>query len=84
MKLEAGEVLCPDCKGSSNQARWDIMPDYRVYLECKTCNGKGKVDWIEAIVGVKPEVKFGYSMLTQYGLMGIKNPSSLIISGNIA
>ncbi len=76
MELKEGEVLCPDCKGSSNQARWDIMPDYKVYLECKTCRGKGKMDWIEAIVGVKPKIKFNYRM--NYGMK--INPTTSIIS----
>ena len=73
--LKEGEVLCPDCKGSSNQAQWDIMPDYRVYFECKTCNGEGKLDWIEAIVGKK---KDKIKMNIKYGQFGIKNPNTLI------
>ncbi len=38
MELKKGELLCPKCKGSGNQA------DYRVYMDCSYCKGTGKLD----------------------------------------
>lgn len=34
MKLEPGEVICPECKGDNN---WF----------CFRCGGTGKIDWVD-------------------------------------
>ena len=77
MELKEGEVLCPDCKGSGNQAKWDTIPDYRVTLECETCNGTGKLDWIEAVVGKKKELE-QIKFRTLSGFNYLKNPNNII------
>ena len=61
-----GDILCPTCKGAL-QKRWF----------CKTCYGKGYLDWIEQVVGVTPpltnnaaqNVMIGYNSL-QYCTTG--------------
>ena len=57
LNKDKGEIICPKCKGSGNQADWMHLPDYRAYMECSHCNGEGKLDWIENVVGKKPEDK---------------------------
>ena len=56
MRLEKGEVICSNCKGSGNHEMNDKFT-------CQRCNGNGKVDWIENIVGVvvKPSSPFIYA-----------------------
>ena len=76
MKLKEGEVLCDECNGSGNKAKWDQIPDYKCYLECDKCLGKGKLDWIENVVGVKPKVKLNFRM--NYGMK--VNPTISLIS----
>ncbi len=59
-KLEPGEISCPDCDGSGTQElggnsedtfgnKWDLR------CPCDKCHGKGKLDWIEQVVGVHDE-----------------------------
>lgn len=46
-KLEEWEMVCDKCEGRGTS--W-------IYTTpCSKCQGKGKVDWIENIVGKKPE-----------------------------
>jgi len=49
MELEEGEMVCDKCEGTG----W--MNHHWADLPCEKCNGKGKLDWIENIVGVKVE-----------------------------
>jgi DnaJ-class molecular chaperone len=49
MDLKPGEIICDKCKGEgtifypyNKQIRW---------CECRKCQGDGKVDWIENVVG---------------------------------
>jgi DnaJ-class molecular chaperone len=65
MELKEGEVICPKCKGSGNQADWMHLPDYRVHMECCHCNGSGKLDWIENITGKKEKP---FKIRTSYGI----------------
>ena len=76
MKLKEGEVICDECMGSGNQAKWDRIPDYRITLKCDKCHGEGKLDWIENITGKKEKIKFDYRIN-----FGMKiNPITSIIS----
>ncbi len=56
--LKEGEVLCDICNGYgySVHNHWGKMV-------CKKCNGEGKLDWIERIVGKKNEIQ-GWSGYT--------------------
>ncbi len=49
METNQGDVICPDCNGSGNQATFEKIPDYGVVFMCDTCQGTGKFDWLEAI-----------------------------------
>lgn len=44
--------ICKDCKGKGKKK---IRTSYQTYIEifCPKCNGKGYLDWVENIVGVK-------------------------------
>lgn len=55
MKLEAGDVICPQCHGTGHpdnnrvkeyELKYNIVPKV-----CDKCHGSGKFDWIEAVVG---------------------------------
>lgn len=48
MQLNPGEQICDECKGCG----YDLRPNH--YL-CAKCHGKGKLDWIEIVVGSKPD-----------------------------
>lgn len=52
-KLKDGEKLCPKCKGKG-RTRVFYFHDHCDSLMCNKCYGKGKLDWVEQIVGVKP------------------------------
>jgi len=46
INLEEGEMICDKCEGSGTS--W-------IYTTpCSKCQGQGKVDWVENIVGKKP------------------------------
>lgn len=61
--LEVGEVLCPKCKGKGKF--------------CNHCMGKGKLDWIQNIVGIRSSNSSMDNMnirrLTKYIQDGIEN-----------
>lgn len=52
IKLNPGEYECPDCK--------DITVFKKNIIgKCSRCNGAGKLDWVEMIVGAKkPKLPF--------------------------
>ncbi len=78
MKLKKGEVICSNCNGSGNRAKWDQIPDYyKCYLVCDKCQGVGKLDWVEAIVGKKKIERFEISNLYNYHSL-IKKDIALI------
>lgn len=57
--INEGEELCPECNGKGqipciNHETKTI----KNILRCHNCQGKGKLDWIEKVVGVKPVVNF--------------------------
>ena len=43
MKLKPGEIICPVCHGEY----------YDDHYSCMKCKGKGKLDWVENIMGVR-------------------------------
>ena len=53
-KLKKGEVHCDKCAGSGVIEKFEV---------CTKCNGEGKLDWVEAVVGKKkPPSTKGMSM----------------------
>lgn len=57
IKVESGDELCKKCLGKGI-VRFPLAPatgNTKSYtnLRCSECNGKGKKDWVEKIVGVK-------------------------------
>jgi len=54
MKLnkEMGEIICPKCNGTGDQTNFkDDLPNYGYLFPCTKCQGSGKLDWIETVVG---------------------------------
>jgi len=46
---ELGEIICPKCKGRGSKS----TGKYSATI-CNKCWGKGKLDWVEQCMGVKP------------------------------
>lgn len=63
LKLEEGELICDKCEGKGGHSNGDPADDLcdAGWVRCQKCQGGGKVDWIENIVGKKPEMNFGSS-----------------------
>ena len=77
MKLEKGEIICSTCKGSGTHT-------INEKFTCQRCYGKGKVDWIENIIGKKtiraPFVYAPYMPLSYYGIKTKEaNPYGIIV-----
>lgn len=53
---EISEFECPDCHGTGDNIT-KIIPESTIISTCRTCDGTGKLDWIEAIVGKKSKYK---------------------------
>lgn len=51
IELNEGEELCPVCEGEG----------FFTVGWCTKCQGKGKLDWVEKIVGVKPLIEIDLS-----------------------
>ena len=49
---EISEFECPDCHGTGENIT-NIAIQSTIISTCRTCEGTGKLDWIEAIVGKK-------------------------------
>lgn len=56
MKLNPGEVKCNECNGSGEIVIDEDLSCYTFYI-CSKCNGDGKLDWLENIVGKKVKNK---------------------------
>lgn len=58
---ELGEMVCDKCEGagSCNTTYSEETSPY--YWRCPKCKGKGKVDWVENILGAKPLLVRGLS-----------------------
>ena len=55
IELNDGDVICPKCKGSGkpefNGIKKGELFLTKPFPECEHCNGEGKLDWVEAVVG---------------------------------
>lgn len=60
MELNEGEIKCPECYG--NKKITDPKLSYIYWITCPKCKGKGKLDWIENIVGKKEEFRLDFSV----------------------
>lgn len=59
-ELEEGEVVCKECKGcgalpTNEDLRQHTHGNQMIQQNCPTCLGTGKLDWIEAAMGGKPQ-----------------------------
>lgn len=63
LKLKEGELVCDKCEGKGGNAYNHPSDDLTKpeWVRCQKCQGTGKVDWIENIVGKKPPEMFGSS-----------------------
>lgn len=55
--LKEGEHWCPSCKGKGSHPP-QPLGQYEVAAQCKKCNGAGKLDWLERVMGVKTPFDF--------------------------
>jgi len=63
-KLKKGEYKCKKCNGKGTILAKDD-PKTLIWLEnqrvaCPVCNGKGKLDWIENVIGVEKTRKVSW------------------------
>ena len=57
MDLKPGDIICPDCKGTGYDLKINDYPfGYKMHPHCDKCNGEGKLDWIEAVVGKRNSI----------------------------
>ena len=67
MKLKDGEIICPECKGTGRESESTISAaGYEMTFECKKCQGDGKFDWVERVMGKTPRP---FDMETIYATM---------------
>jgi hypothetical protein len=67
IELKEGEYICKKCKGKKF-----IYKTYKFHMNnepiqtggrkvsCKECNGTGKIDWVQNIVGKRDEMSLGF------------------------
>ena len=55
MELEEGEIICLECNGSGRQGFTisHSKGSERLTINCQQCDGDGKFDWIENVLGKK-------------------------------
>lgn len=64
IKLKDGEIICPECQGKGIKPRKiDIFNPHDITYKCEKCQGEGKLDWIEQIIGKQPNEKFNESII---------------------
>jgi len=56
MELENGEIICDRCNGSIVDPDQDFGPQYSFDWGCKKCNGTGKLNWIQNVIGIENRV----------------------------
>ena len=61
MKSELHPILLNDCKTCDGKGIISI--DENRWLRCKKCMGKGKLDWIENIVGPTQDIPSDYKLV---------------------
>lgn len=71
MELEEGEVVCNECNGKGVTLEWielNYLAGYKSpkEKECDKCLGAGKLDWIENVVGKRPQYDFVFH--SHYGI----------------
>ena len=49
MKLNKGEIICPECNGLS-YIEYSGYKSIKIHMRCRKCIGEGKVDWIDNII----------------------------------
>ncbi len=49
--LKLGEEICPDCSGQGGQTEFDFQ-DHAFFQYCGRCEGRGKLDWIQKVMGI--------------------------------
>lgn len=52
--LKEGEVICNKCEGGGSWPQKFLELENPAWVRCPKCQGCGKLDWIEAVVG-KPK-----------------------------
>ena len=60
--LKKGEVICSKCKGIGLVFKIKSNKGIIFKNECPKCQGTGKLDWIENVVGKKPMYYDGTSI----------------------
>ena len=68
LKLEEGEIICSECEGRGTKP--SSINSATMASICKKCQGDGKLDWIENIVGKVPKLTgfFGSSSTSGHGI----------------
>ena len=55
IEISEGEEVCPDCEGKGMK---NVLKDRPAQFSsrriCQKCNGDGKLDWIEMVMGKPP------------------------------
>lgn len=64
--LKEGEVWCHECKGAG-QFPSKPIGNFDVSEQCRTCEGYGKLDWVERIVGKKNPFDFQTMLVNELG-----------------
>ena len=50
---DLGEMICDKCNGSGSCNTKYSQETSPYYVRCPKCKGRGKVDWVENIIGKK-------------------------------
>jgi len=57
-KFFGSEYKCPKCSGKGRYDKWDVditgftnSVSWRSVVLCEICKGRGRIDWIEKVVG---------------------------------
>ncbi len=67
MKLKEGEIICNKCNGSGSLS--SKINASTMAFTCKKCDGVGKLDWIENVIGKKvPNMFDSSSTMTISGM----------------
>jgi DnaJ-class molecular chaperone len=71
MDLNPGDIVCRECggTGNSNYNKPDDEFDFVFNIKCPKCNGIGKLDWVENVVGKKQHRSMDSTSLNIYNLV---------------
>lgn len=72
MKLEEGEMICDKCGGKGGNSFGTPSGDLTKpqWVRCQKCQGEGKVDWVENIMGKAPQQNHGTSSSSSFMMGG--------------